>query len=241
MLLKIKALVLHCQSYSDTMDIVHLYTEEFGRMTYLAGKSRSRKSSLKKAFFQPLSLVEIEAEHHGSRNLQRIKEIRSLCPLGGILSDPTKNAMALFLAEVLYRSLRESEKDPILFDYLNQSIQLLDLCQDGLANFHLVFLIKLTRYLGFYPNIEGARDGWYFDLHGGSFVAGRPVHNAWLTPEQSQRFVLLMRINFENLAAFKFNHHERVELLRQILNYYRMHLTEFPSIKSLDVLQELFA
>lgn len=241
MLLKTKALVLHGQSYNDSNDIIHLYTEAFGRISYLAGKSRSRKSSLRNAFFQPLSLVEIEADHHGNRGLQRIKEVRSLVPLNGIVSNPIKNALALFLAEVLYRSLRESEKNPALFDYLSRSIQLLDLCEDGLANFHLVFLIKLTRYLGFYPNIEGVKTSWYFDLQGGCFVPSRPMHNAWLTPEQAQEFVQLMRINFENLAAFKFSRRERVELLRQIINYYRLHLTEFPSIKSLDVLQELFS
>jgi DNA repair protein RecO (recombination protein O) len=241
MLLKVKALVLHCQSYSDTNDIVHLYTEDFGRISYLAGKSRSRKTSIRNAYFQPLSLIEIEADHHANRGLQRIKEVRTLYPLNGIVTDPVKNAIALFLAEVLYRSLRESEKNLVLFDYLLRSIQLLDLCQEGLGNFHLVFLIKLTRYLGFYPNVDGATTGWYFDLQGGCFVPSRPFHNAWLNPEQSQGFVQLMRINFENLAAFKFNHHERIELLRQILNYYRMHLTEFPSIKSLDVLQELFS
>lgn len=240
MLLKIKAIVLHCQAYNDTTNIVHVYTEEFGRMSYLAGKSTRRKSSLRAALFQPLSLVELEAEHHANRNLQRIKEIRSLLPLQDILMQPIKNAVALFLAEVLYRSLRETERNTVLFQYLQQSIQLLDLCKSGLANFHMVFLLKLTRFLGFYPNIEEQKAGWYFDLQGGSFVPSRPFHNAWLTPEQAQGLVQLMRINFENLGAFKFNHKERVELLRQVLNYYRLHLTEFPSIKSLEVMQELF-
>ena len=240
MLVKVRAIVLHCQPYSDTANIVHMYTEEFGRLSYLAGKTSNRKSKLRSAFFQPLSLVEFEADHQGNRGLQRIKEIRSLCPLSDILSTPVKNAIALFLAEVLYRSLRETEKNPALFLYLFQSIQLLDLCKTGLANFHLVFLLKLTRYLGFYPNIEDKNEGGYFDLQGGSFSLTRPFHNAWLTPEQAKDFVQLMRITFDNLEAFKFNHRERVEILRQILNYYRMHLTEFPTIKSLEVMQELF-
>jgi DNA repair protein RecO (recombination protein O) len=240
MLIQVKAIVLHCQPYNDTTIIVHLYTEDFGRMSYLATKSRSRKSSLRSAFFQPLSLVEIEADHHGNRSLQRIKEIRSICPFTGIPLEPEKNAIALFLAEVLYRSLRETEKNPALFDYLLQSVQLLDLCEKGLGNFHLVFLIKLTRYLGFYPNVEGHHSNWYFDLHGGCFVPTKPVHNAWLTPAQATDFVQLMRMSFDNLSAFRFNHHERGEILSQMLNYYRMHLTEFPTIKSLAVLQEVF-
>jgi DNA repair protein RecO (recombination protein O) len=240
MLVKVNAIVLHGQSYNDSTNIVHLYTEDFGRMSYLVTKSHSRKSSLRSAFFQPLSLVEIEADHHANRSLQRIKEIRSIFPFTGIPMDPAKNTIALFLAEVLYRSLRESERNTALFDYLLRSVQLLDLCEKGLANFHLVFLIKLTRYLGFYPNVEGQRPNWYFDLQGGNFVPTRPFHNAWLSPEQALGFASMMRMNFDNLHAFRFDHRERVEILNQMLNYYRMHLTEFPTIKSLAVLQEVF-
>jgi DNA repair protein RecO (recombination protein O) len=240
MLIKAKAIVLHCQSYNDSTNIVHLYTEDFGRISYLVTKSHSKKSSLRSAYFQPLSLVEIEADHHGNRSLQRIKEVRSIFPFTGIPTDPVKNTIALFLAEVMYRSLREAEKNPSLFDYLLRSVQLLDLCEKGLANFHLVFLIKLTRYLGFYPNVEGQRPNWYFDLQGGCFVQMRPFHNAWLSPEQAEDFAQLMRMNFENLAAFRFDHRERVEILNQMMNYYRLHLTEFPTIKSLAVLQEVF-
>lgn len=240
MLIKIKAIVLHCFAYNDTTNIVHLYTEEFGRMSYLAGNTHSKKSNLKRAFFQPLSLVEIEADHKGSRQMQRITDIRSLYAFSGIPFDPDKNAVSLFLAEVLYRALRETEKDAALFDYLFRSIQFLDLCETGLANFHLVFLLKLTRYLGFYPNMEGHHPHWYFDLHDGVYVPSRPLHNAWLTPEQADKFALLMRMNFDNMQAFQFERHQRVEILRQMLNYYRMHLTDFPTIKSLAVLQEIF-
>jgi DNA repair protein RecO (recombination protein O) len=240
MLIKIKAIVLHCLAYNDTTNIVHLYTEEFGRMSYLATKTHSKKSNLKSAFFMPLSLVEIEADHKGSRNLQRIKEIRSIYNFSGIPYEQAKNAMSLFLAEVLYRSLRETEKNLPLFDYLFRSIQYLDLCEKGLANFHLVFLIKLTRYLGFYPNVENQQPHWYFDLQGGCFTPTCPTHNAWLAPGAAENFTILMRMNFDNMQAFKFERHQRVEILRQMMNYYRMHLTDFPSIKSLNVLQELY-
>jgi DNA repair protein RecO (recombination protein O) len=241
MLIKTKAIVLHCLPYSDNANVVHLYTEEFGRLSYMAHLSKSRQSSLKRAFFQPLSLVEIQADHRGSRQLQLIKDVRCLHPFIGIPFDVEKNTISLFLAEVLYRSLRDTEKNPALFEFLNQSIQLLDLCEKGLANFHLVFLIKLTRYIGFYPNLEGRQPGWYFDLSGGVFVPSCPTHNAWLNPTEAALFARLMQINFENMGVFKFEHHQRVEILRQMLNYYRMHLTEFPTIKSLEVLEEVFA
>ena len=240
MLIKIRAIVLHSFAHNDTTNIVHMYTDEFGRMSYLARNMHSKRSNLKSAFFQPLSLIEIEADHKGNRQLQRIKDIRCLYTFTGIPFNPAKNAVSLFLAEVLYRSLRETEKNPVLFDYIFRSIQFLDSCEKGLANFHLVFLIKLTRYLGFYPNTEELHPRWYFDLLNGVFVPSRPLHNAWLTPEQAVGFEKLMHINFDNMPAFRFEHHQRVEVLRQILNYYRLHLVEFQTIKSLNVLQEIF-
>jgi DNA repair protein RecO (recombination protein O) len=240
MQVKVKAIVLHTQPYNDTTNVVHLYTEHFGRASYLAGKSLNKRSALKGAFFQPLSLVEVEVEHRPNRSLQRIREIRCFHPFIGIPFEPTKNAIALFLAEVLYRCLRDPQKDPVLFDYLVRSIQLLDLCHEGLANFHLVFLLRLTRFLGFYPNAEENRPDWYFDLQGGCFVPHQPFHNAWLNPADSARLVRLLHMNFENAAAFRFSRSERVNVLRQIINYYRLHLTEFPEIRSLAVLQELF-
>lgn len=240
MLIQIRAIVLYCQPYNDTTDIVATYTESFGRVSYLVGKKRSKKSTLRSAFFQPLTLVELHVEHTVNRNLQRIKDVRTFCPFTEILVDPIKSSMALFIAEVLYRTLRESEKNSPLFDFLCQSIQLLDASNQGVANFHLVFLLKLTRYLGFYPNVEGASEGWHFDLHDGCFVPKRPFHQAWLSPEESVAFTRIMRMSFENMHAFKFNHVERGQLLKQIIQYYRIHLPDFPTIKSLEVLQEMY-
>lgn len=232
---------MHCLAYNDSTNIVHLYTEEFGRASFLVSNSQSKKSKLKRAYFIPLSIIEIESEFKGSRQLQRIKEVRSLYPFMHLPFDNSKSAVAMFLSEVLYRALRDNESNKALFEYLFNSVQLLDLCEKGLANFHLVFLIKLSRYMGFYPNLEGGKPGWYFDLSGGVFVQERPLHNAWLSPKDSEGFARLMQISFDNMHFYMFDHNQRVELLRQILNYYRIHLTDFPAIKSLDVFQDLFS
>lgn len=239
MLVRSQALVLHQIPYSDAFSVVHLYTREFGRQAYLLTRSR-KNSKLRQSLFQPLSLIEYEADHKGSRELQRLKEARSLFAFTGIPMDPVKNAIALFLSEVLYRALEERESNPALFDFLVQSVEILDLCREGAANFHLVFLIKLTRYLGFYPNLEDKAPGKYFDLQAGTFCSLQPSHRDWLSPEDAQGFAVLLRINFENMPAFRYDRYQRQRILRQTLDYYRLHLSEFPRIKSLDVLQELF-
>ncbi|MCK9301533.1 MAG: DNA repair protein RecO [Bacteroidales bacterium] len=239
MLVRSQALVLHQIPYSDAFSVVHLYTREFGRQAYLLTRNH-KNSRLRQSLFQPLSLIEYEADHKGSRELQRIKEARCLYAFTGIPMDPVKNAIALFLSEVLYRALEESDSNEALFEYLVQSVQILDLCKQGTANFHLVFLIKLTRYLGFYPNLDENAPGKYFDLQAGTFCSLRPFHNAWLSPEDAQGFAVLLRINFENMPAFRYDRHQRQRILRQTLDYYRLHLSDFPRIKSLEVLQELF-
>ena len=239
MLVRSQAIVLHQIPYSDAYAVVHLYTKEFGRQPYLLSRNH-KNSRLRQSLFQPLSIIEYEADHKGSRELQRIREARSLYAFSGIPVDPVKNAIALFLSEVLFRALEERESNPALFDYLMQSVQILDLCQQGTANFHLVFLIKLTRYLGFYPNVEDNAPGWYFDLLAGTFCELRPLHDAWLSPEDAQGFAVLLRINFENMPAFRYDRHQRQRILRQTLDYYRLHLSDFPRIKSLEVLQDLF-
>lgn len=240
MLVKTKAIVLHCLPYGDTTHIIHLYAEEFGRVGYMARLVSGKRSGIRRSMLQPLTVVEIVADHKANRQLQQLKEVRTLSTTGNQPFDVRKTTISLFLAEVLYRSIRDTEHNPALFEYLARSIEWLEVCEKGLANFHLVFLIKLTRYLGFYPNLEGQQPGWFFDLYGGEFVPERPPHNAWLNPSESTLFARLMRINYDNMGAYAFHHAERMDLLRQMLNYYRMHLTDFPTIKSLEVLQEVF-
>lgn len=241
MLIKTQAIVLHSLPYSDNQWIVHLYTEDFGRVHYMATLSRNKGSQMKRALFQPLSIIEVVADHKGSKQLQRLKEARMVYPCYNLCQDMRKNAISLFLAEVLYRSARENQADSNLYHFLSHSIQWLDVCTNGVSNFHLVFLIKLSRYYGFFPNLEGLEEGKYFDLQGGAFVASQPLHNAWLKPTDAQAFAGLMRINYENMSAFKFQHGQRLHLLRQMLNYFRIHLVDFPEIKSLEVMEEIFS
>ena len=239
MLVKSRGIVLRRIRYNDSDSIVSLYSSEFGRISYLVGNHRRRKA-VNPACLQPLSLIEYEADHHNGRELQRLKEIRPLCPLTDIPMNPVKNGISMFLAEILTRVLNEAEANPTLFDYLLQSVEILDRCQAGAANFHLVFLIKLSIFLGFYPNISDGRKGGYFDLQAGCFTPARPLHNAWLSPEEARKLVSLMQMRFDNMETFRFSRQQRTAVLHRILDYYRLHLADFPEIKSLAVLEECF-
>jgi len=237
-----RGIVLHITPYNDTYSIVHIYTELFGRTSYLIARQRKQKTRVSNAHFMPLAVIEMEVEHQLTREIQRIKEVRSYFPLTSIPSHPIKNIIALFLAEVLYRIIQTKESDPKLFDYIYHSIRHLEILEQGIANFHLVFLIYLTRYLGIFPNTQSDTPAGrvFFDLLNGIFTTQIPAHPHYLNKEESIIFSRLLRMNYENMELFAFSRNERTMIVRHILEYYRLHSIDFPEIKSLSVMQSLF-
>lgn len=240
MLSKTRGIVLHTLPYNDTYAIVYMYTEDFGRVSYMTGRSRGKKSLATKALFMPLSILELEVDHQAKRDIQRIKESRLCFPLTNICSDPVKNVLALFVAEVLFRVVKDTEPDRRLFDYLYQSISLLESTRTGIANYHLVFLLGLLHFLGIFPHAETQREGYYFDMLNGVFTEKAPLHAHYLQKEESQIFGRLLRMGYETMAVYAFSRRDRVNIINRILEYYRLHLPEFPEIKSIAVMQSLF-
>ena len=240
MLSTTRGIILHVTPYNDNNSIVHVYTELFGRTSYLVARQRKRKTLVSYALFMPLSVIEMEVEHLKTRDIQRVKETKSCFPLSNIPSHPVKNAITLFLAEVLYRLIRTKEADPKLFDYLAHSIRYLEILEQGIANFHLVFLIHLSRYLGIFPNAGSYAPGVVFDLIDGVFTLQIPNHPHYLNKEESIIFFRLLRMNYENITLHSFSRKERSTIIYHILEYYRLHFTDFPEIKSLAVMQSLF-
>ena len=240
MLHKTKGIVLHSLPYNDKYMIVTMYTEEFGRMTYLTANARSKKNNVSRSLLQPLSVLDLEVEHQNNRDLQRIKEARSGLIMPQLRYHPVKNAITLFLSEVLYRTIQEKEANHALFDFLCRSVMLLEIADTGVANFHLTFLLQLSAYLGIRPGNKSYRANSYFDLINGVFSETIPPHGNFLSKNDSIVFERLMRMNYENMALYTFTRHERAAIIRHILEYYRFHLADFPEIKSLAVMQSLF-
>lgn len=241
MLQKTVGIVLHALKYNDTSNIVEMYTELSGRASFLVSVPRSRKAAVKSVLFQPLSLIEFEADFRPNATLYRIKEAKSFYPFSSVPYDPFKSAMALFLAEFLYRAVREETENRPLFAYLQHSVIWLDTCREGYANFHLVFLMRLSRFLGLYPNLDDYHEGDYFDMLNACFTSVRPqLHSSYIQPEESARLIRLMRMNYETMHLFAMSRTERMRCLNIINEYYRLHLPDFPVLKSLAVLQELF-
>lgn len=239
-LYKTKGIVLNSINYNDKYLLVHIFTEMFGRVTYMVSKSKGRSTKVSKSLFSPLAMLEIDVDHQASRDIQRINEARSILHLYDISGSIGKTSMAFFLSEFLTRVLKDSAESPILFSFLYQSVEILEMTDKSIANYHLVFMLKLTHILGFYPNLEEYEENSVFDMLNGEFVSYQPLHNHFLNKNDSWVLARLNRITYENMHKFVFSRQDRLNIINRILEYYRVHLYDFPQLKSLDVLHELF-
>ena len=240
MLTKTQAIVLHSLKYGESRLIVDMFTRAFGRQSFIVSIPKTTKGKIKKQFFQPLTLLEIETDLRPKQQLQKLNDVRMLTPFASIPFEPDKLAISLFVAEFLYYALRSEQRTELLYDYLANSIMWLDGQQANFANFHLVFLLRLTRFLGFYPNLDDYEVGDYFDLRESEFMRNPPVHRDFLQPEEAQKVQLMMRMDFPTMHLFRMSHDDRNRLLEVSIKYYRLHLPDFPEMKSIEVLQALY-
>lgn len=241
MLVKTKAIVLHSFKYGESRMIVDMFTEEAGRLSFIISIPKTSKGRIKKQYFQPMTLLEVECDMRQNVQLQKLKDAHLLTAYTSIPFSPEKLALSLFIAEFLYHALRSEQQDKLLFAYVCDSMQWLDTVEVGFANFHLTFLMRMSRFLGFYPNLDDYVDGCVFDLRTATFSLQVPTHRDFLDSHDSQLIHTLMRMDFPTMHLFQLSHHDRNRITEVLLHYYRLHIPQFPELKSLGVLQELWA
>ena len=189
-----------------------------------------------------MTLLVIECDIRQKEQLQKLKDARLLVAYTSIPFSPEKLALSLFIAEFLYHALRSEQQNEPLFAYLCDSMQWLDIAEKGFANFHLTFLMRMSRFLGFYPNLE-VSDEWnmMFDLREGRFCTSAPTHRDFLQPDEARLIHLMMRMDFPTMHLYRLSRIDRNRIVDVLLQYYRLHIPQFPELKSLSVLQELWA
>lgn len=237
---KTKAIVLRTVRYGDSRMIVDMLTASAGRVSFACNLSKTNRGKIKKQLFQPLTLLDIVFDSRRTTELQRLKDVRISRPFVSIPFDAYKLSIGLFLAEFLVYASKGEQDGNQLEEFTEKSLLWLDNAMDGFANFHLVFMIHVSLFVGFYPNLEGYRDGAWFDLRDGSFTMTCPSHPDYLNPEDSRRIRLLTRMNFDNMRLFRMSREDRNRCLDVIMTYYRLHVPGFPELRSLEVLRELF-
>jgi len=179
--------------------------------------------------------------HKNTGAVQRIAELKNSPLLQTIPYDVVKSSLAIFLNEVLYKSVRQQSADENLFDFIFNAIEWLDHQHEGLANFHLLFLVRLSKYLGFYPEQFSAANPDYFDMKAGTFTKYKPEGFYYLSPPHTQNFGRLLQCNFEALSQLHFSNEERRYLLQKLLDYYALHIEGFGNIRSHEVLEEVLS
>lgn len=241
----ILALVLRTLKYNDRLLVADLYTESRGRLSVLVALPRGggRRVGAQAPLFRPLALLEVQLGGRPGARLRRVSEARACPPLPAVATDPPKSSVALFLAEFLCRALRLPEADAPLFAYLRASVCWLDACPSArVANFHLVFLLGLSRFLGLSPNLDECRPGLCFDLQEGCFLppslaGGRPHA---LSASESALLPLLARLRFPTMHLLALSREQRRRCLSLLVEFYRLHLPDFPPLRSMEVLWEVF-
>lgn len=229
---KTRAIVLHYVKYGETSIIVCMYTEKFGRQSYVVNSVRTKKPSFPASFFVPLTLLEIDMYYKPGRDIQRVKEITFLLHFQSIPYNVSKSTITLFISEILYKTLKEEEANPSLFDFLFNSIQLLDIKNEGIQNFHLAFLLQYMKFIGIYPN--HAENGILPEYRTEFILPADTDSNEKDGLEQ------LVHFSLAQLEKIEISNKTRIRLLEKILEFYMYHYDQISGIRSIQVLKEVF-
>jgi DNA repair protein RecO (recombination protein O) len=234
-----RGIVLSALKYGDSGRIVRVYTDAFGMMSFLVNSVGSKRAAVRASMLLPLSLVELVHSKPADEKLGRIKEAKMDLTYTSIPYDPIRNALALFLAELFSKVLRVEESNAEKFDFVRSACLALDTLEEVPPAFHLAVWAQLTTYLGFAPNLNGATEGAYFDLHEGQFSPEPPLLHAYL--DQSTSAALHRALTWRYDQTLAMTKAERKSLMEGLSRYMNIHLDGFGGFKSLEVLTELFA
>jgi DNA repair protein RecO (recombination protein O) len=248
MLHKSRGIALHTVKFSETSIIAKVYTELFGLQSYLIKGIRKQHSRIKAGLFQPLTILDLTIYYKETGGLQSLKEVHNLFPYQSLPFDIMKSSIALFINELIYKSIREEEPNQELFDFLFETCIELDSLKSNITLFPLLFTLKLTRFLGFMPRADKSKGKEVFNMKDGIFQENPPNHKYFIRPPLT---TLLKELINPELSSSSYTiltgKHKpetlksRNELLEQILLYYKLHLPDFREIRSHQILHTILA
>ena len=240
---KTKGIVLRTVKYGETSVIVLVFTEKFGVQSYLVNgvRTSTKKGSGKANLFQPSAILDLIVYHNESKNLQRLKEFKWSYLYHHILSDVPKNAVALFMVELLTKCLKQPEANADLFNFCEDAFIHLDESNNAvMANFPLFFALHLANFFGFRISDHYSEENPILDLQEGMFVSDRPHHPHFLEGKQAEVTNELLKVmQPAELEDLKLNHDFRRQLLHTYETYYALHIQDFGTMKTLPVLREI--
>lgn len=238
MIVNTKAIVFSAIKYGEADLIVTCFTEKSGVKSYLLRNIlKSKKSALKPSYFQPLSQLNLIANHKNKGTLEYLREAKPIVPYRTLHTDIIKGSLVMFLSEILKNCIREEEPNIGLFEFLSHSLLWLDEHEE-VANFHIYFLLELSRFLGFYPDADEIENP-YFNLMEGRFEV-QQLELYGVDRETSSDLKLFFNSSLENLKNIRFSKSARSAVLEVLLTYYQLHVQGYKKPKSLAVFNTLF-
>lgn len=239
MLSKTRGIVLHHFSYSNSSVIAKIFTEEFGKQSYVIRgiKGKTKKKNL--GVLQPLTQVELTVRHKQEKSLHNLAEISIDVPYHDIPFNIHKSGIAIFYAELLLHALPPEEANKRLFAFVVQSCNLLDSSSKS-AHFLLLAMVELSKHLGFYPTMPKEGNYEYFDMREGVFVQQQPLHPEYMKGQQLVALQAILGTNFDGVEGLQMEHALRQQMLTRLMQYYQLHIEDMRVIKSHRVLMEVF-
>ena len=234
---KTKGIVLHTVKYSETSIIAKIYTEKLGLVSYMVKGVRSSKATSKAAMLQPLTLLDMEVSHRENKQLQYIKEFRRDYVYRSIPFDTVKSTVAIFLLELISKSIREQEQNSEMFEFIYESLCVLDQSEKMNPDFHLLFLVHFTRHLGFMPHSNFSTQNAFFEMTEGVFIKQQSELNV-MSRVESELLNDLMQANPFDPTPLKISRQERKLMMGNLVRYYQLHLENF-SLKSPEILEAI--
>ncbi len=241
MLIKTKGIVLNRLKYSDTAIICSIYTQKFGKLSFMIHGTNSKKSKIKANLLQPMYLLDLEIIYKENSNLQKLNEISSDYTFTDIPLSFSKNSILFFLAEYINKCLKEHDQDAELFNFIRNSMIFLDQLKVNSSNFHIKFLFDFFKYLGILPENNFSDIQNIFDLQAGKFILGRPQHKDFADIETSFYISEFLKSDFENMHTINLSKTMRNNLLNFIIDYSNIHIEKPGYMKSVDVLKDIFS
>lgn len=243
MLQTTKAIILRTTAYGDTSLIVSAFTERYGLQQYMVKGARksSKKGSSMNSMLQPAAIVEMVVYHNELKQLQFVKELRWAVVYQQIMHNVHRNAVALYMIELLSKTLRQPETNQELYAFVEDSLCLLDACDTAvMANLPLYFSLRLAALLGFRIDDDKPDGTCFLDLQAGNFDTEPPIHGMYLDAALSEvAYELLQQHNAITLYRIKLNQQQRRELLQGFIHFFQYHVADFGRLKTVQVLQEV--
>ena len=236
-----RAIVLRIIRYADNRVIISFFTEHYGLLSAVVRVKHGRNAGCPAALMQLLGELEFCVDFKASADLQKISNISVATPWIDMPYNPIKVSMSIFLADFLYHTLRNEGENAALFSFLEKSLRWFDESEHGFVNFHLILILRLTRFLGIWPTLEGRSRDKIYDLKSACYSFHLPDHGQYLDAEVARWIPVLLHTDYSNMYRLRLDRSKRWHMLDILLRYYRLHVPAFGELQSMDVLRELFS